>query len=495
MRIKKHYLFLIIIFAYFLIALSKINWLGLQFDEVIFSNIAWGGIDNSIIFKKLFSIPVMIMPYMGALKSYVYYLIFHIFGASVISVRLPMIILTTFSLFFIYRSVDYFFDKKTAWLTTLLLVLNPSFISFTLFDVGPSAFELFFKTLLFLLIALYIRDKRGRWLLMILGCLILGLYNKLNFIWIVNSALLALMMSDFNFIKKISKYRGLFLIPFIIFIYIFIKYNFWSAVGLNGFFPRLQVILGGLAELVKGNLFLNYLGVWPGFWIKDLVLILWCLVVISTLIIKISQKHKDKNYFYVLSFIALMIFQMAVTTRAGNPWHMFMVEPFLTLLFVISCNFWFKRNYFIKVILGIVVLYGLWNNYQWFFGNKQEFTNIMWLKSIYALSDYTKNSKYHFVSLDWGFHNQLIMFDPIVGKYEEIWGPLITNYVSEEQKLTLINNKEIRFIAYTSIDKNSGIMSARGLWFDYVKNMGRKVVIENEFFDGNKSVISVYRVE
>jgi 4-amino-4-deoxy-L-arabinose transferase-like glycosyltransferase len=494
-KLWKNYTIIVIILAYLVIALGKINWLGLQYDEVLFSNIAWGGIDKSIIVSKIGNFATMLMPYMGALKAYVYYLIFHIFGANVVSVRLPVIVLTGFSLFFIYKSIKYFFNKNTALLTTLLLVLNPSFVSFTLFDVGPSAFELFFKSVLFLLISLYLKDKKSKWIIILIGCLILGVYNKLNFIWIVNSVFVSFLIIDLNFIKRLYKYWVFFGLLFFAFILYFVKSQFWLAIGLDDFSLRLTIIFNNVAELIKGNLFFNYLGIWSGDYFNNIILVLWCLVVFVAFVIKIFYKNRDRKYLFLVFYTLMMLLQTAITTRAVNPWHMFMLEPFLTLLFVVSAISLLSKNALTKFVLIVFVIYGLWNNYQWFFGFKQNYTNIMWSKSIYDLCAYTKTSNNRFVSLDWGFHSQLLMFDPVEGKYEQIWGPLLTGYLSDDEKTLLINDKNIRYVTYSQIDSRWGIMSARDGWFNYVEKLGKNVFKEKEFYGADKSVISIYRIE
>lgn len=492
--VKKNLLFLVLVFLYLIIALCRINWLGIQFDEVLFANIAWGVIDNSFISLRLWKIPIMTMQYMGALKAYLYYFIFHIFGASVFTLRVPVIILTIFILFFIYKSILYFFNKKIALLTLLLLIINPSFVSLMTFDVGPNVIEFFLKSFFFLLITYFLKTKNRIYLLLAFGCMFLGVYNKLNFIWIVGSILFLFLIGNKKILKKIYKYWLFLLLPFIFFISFFTKYNYWSEIKLNNLFPRLIFIFNSVGELVKGNIFFNYLGINSVNWFQNLIWIVWCLIILFAFIRNILNKNKDKKYFFVLFFVLLMSLQMVITQSAGAPWHIFMIEPFLTLLFVFSCSFLPIK----KVVVGIMIIYGLWNNYQWFFGIKKNPTNIMWSPAISDLCVYTKSEDNHFINLNWGLHNQLIMFDPVKGKYEEIWAQILEkwgNKITEEEKQKIINDKNIRYIAYTKEDVKKILPSSRDEWFNYAKSLNKNIYVEKEFFDRNGLVIAVYRIE
>ena len=64
---------------------------GLQYDEVLFVNAATGEATNGLfVAKRILGIPVMLMGYVGALKAYLYYPVFRLFGVSAATVRWPL---------------------------------------------------------------------------------------------------------------------------------------------------------------------------------------------------------------------------------------------------------------------------------------------------------------------------------------------------------------------------------------------------------------------
>lgn len=485
--------FFLIILLFLAIALLKINWLGLQYDEVLFANVARGIVDESIVFKKIGSLPVMLMPYMGALKAYLYFLILKIFGTSVISVRLPMIILTIFSLYFIYKSLEYFFSKKIALLSSLLLVLNPSFVSFNIFDVGPSALEMFFKTGIVFLISKYLKNKYRNSMLGIVLLSLLGLYNKVNFIWFLVAFVLAFLLVSKNPIKLVRKYLYIGLIPLLAFLYIFIKSKLWLGIGIQDFETRIPVLINWIESLISGNLFFDYLGVWKNQILSNMFIFVWLGIVVFALINKLLEKRRDRKYMFVFYFLIMMFFQLAITQRAANPWHIFALEPFITIFGVLSIDAVFKNKYLSMAIFVVVLIYFAGNNLSWFVGQKRNYKNIMWSKSIGNLVEYAKGSNKRFISLDWGFHNQFLLMDPVKGKYEQIWGPLITGDLSKKEIEELSKDPNILYVAFTNLDSRWGIMSASNIWLEYNRN--KKIEVVKEFFEGDKMVIRIYKIK
>ena len=122
---------------------------GLHYDEVIFANAALGNIDNSFITYELkigsVKVPLMIMPYIGALKALIYAPIFKIWDPSPITVRVPVIILGLLTLIIIYKWVAPVLGHRTAWIATLLVATDPSYIYNCRVDFGPVALMMLFK--------------------------------------------------------------------------------------------------------------------------------------------------------------------------------------------------------------------------------------------------------------------------------------------------------------------------------------------------------------
>src|SRR5258708_2952812 len=73
----------IIIFTYVLVSSYKIRFPGTQYDEALYLNAAHGGVDQITFMTKTFhGFPVLLMPYIGALKAYLFFPIFAVFSTS-----------------------------------------------------------------------------------------------------------------------------------------------------------------------------------------------------------------------------------------------------------------------------------------------------------------------------------------------------------------------------------------------------------------------------
>jgi hypothetical protein len=123
---------------YLVLALIKIEFPGIFYDEIAFGNAALGGIDHYFLHYRMGNFPVLLMTYMGALKAYIYYPIFKIFGVSVYSIRIPTIIISALALYLLVIAVRDFFNWKIALTTLTLIAIDASFINQTRYDNGPT---------------------------------------------------------------------------------------------------------------------------------------------------------------------------------------------------------------------------------------------------------------------------------------------------------------------------------------------------------------------
>ena len=157
---------------------------GFQTDEVMFASGIYdaGSISYSawVFHKKL---PLMLMPYMGALKAWFYAPILAVWRPSAYSVRIPILLIgsTTIWLFFLFmrRTVG----DWAALIGTTLLATDPTFLLTTCFDWGPLALQHFLLVggVLLLLTA---KDSQSS-LRFTLAFFVfgLGMWDKVTFAW------------------------------------------------------------------------------------------------------------------------------------------------------------------------------------------------------------------------------------------------------------------------------------------------------------------------
>ena len=119
---------------------------GLQYDEVLFVNAATGEPTNGLfVAKRIFGLPVMLMGYIGALKAYLYYPVFQVFGVSPETVRWPVILASLATLVLTYLVARFTFDRLVSALLVLVMSVDPTFMYLTKLDYGPVALMMVLK--------------------------------------------------------------------------------------------------------------------------------------------------------------------------------------------------------------------------------------------------------------------------------------------------------------------------------------------------------------
>jgi len=147
---------------------------GLQNDEVLFTNYGTAG---STVFA-VHGIPLMLLTYLGAAKTWLFWPIVRSFAASYHSIRIPVLIIGALTVVLFVLLVETAHSRRAAWIGGILLATDTSFLLTTCFDWGPVALQHLFLvggTLLIL---------RGRyfWAFLAFG---LGMWDKALFSWML----------------------------------------------------------------------------------------------------------------------------------------------------------------------------------------------------------------------------------------------------------------------------------------------------------------------
>lgn len=176
---------------YLFLSLLYLDLPGLEYDETIFVNPALGNRNDTFMEWSVrimgYRIPVMIMRYIGAVKSYLYAPIFALFGTSVTTVRLPAVFLGLTALFFTYKLCKSMFGEKPALLLLVLLAVDPSFIFATRNDWGPIAVMMVCKMASLYFLWRWIEENRA-YQIGLCGLLMgVGFFDKINFLWYIGA--------------------------------------------------------------------------------------------------------------------------------------------------------------------------------------------------------------------------------------------------------------------------------------------------------------------
>lgn len=512
------YLPFIIIAIYILLSVIKIEHPGINNDQFMFVNAAAFNPDNMFLWKSYHGFPIMVFPYIGALKSYLYMPIFYFFGVNMWSIRLPQIILIAISLYLLYKSLSTTFNKKIALITVLFLSLDPSNVIYSKVDNGPTVIEFFLKVLTIYLFSVYYKTKNIIFFLSIYPVLILGIFNKINFFWFVNSFFISFIIfygkSFYNNFKNFGKLVPFILIavPYYIILRFFIKLsretalsykNFTNEVSISNITNNFPIFYKNLSDIINGNLFFNKIYGYDPTNLGGYFTILILLILFVGLIVITHSKDKVffRNYLFITLITMLISLQILLTKRAVSGWHVVAVYPFFAIIFATGIYKIYEivRHKSIKIFLaslvGFIILYQISVNFIFINKYSTPTQSIAWSSSIYDLIDYVRVTNTKFVCLDIDICNQLISLTQQSGKYKEPFAFLESQtYTDSFRRLVGNFNSPSQFLYVSHADTNSYFPIFKKSFFNYLKDNGVTYVKVKEFKDGDSIIFELYKV-
>lgn len=172
----------------------KIGHPGLYYDEMLFGNAAIGGKSDNFVRLRIGGVPVLLMDYIGALKAWIYYPVFYLFSVNYWSVRLPAILIGTAGSLALVAALWRGFGRSAAIAGAVLILLDPTLITHSRLDWGPNALMFLFRGLMILSAVEWIKTRRLKWAWLGLAAAALGIFDKLNFIWIASAGVGSLLL-------------------------------------------------------------------------------------------------------------------------------------------------------------------------------------------------------------------------------------------------------------------------------------------------------------
>jgi Dolichyl-phosphate-mannose-protein mannosyltransferase len=468
-HVRLAYVLVAVALAYFAFMASRqIALPGLYYDEVGYVNPAIGG----GVARRILGIPVMVLPYAGALKAYLYFPIFALFGVSAETIRLPTIFISLLTLGLTFKLAGLTFRPSYSALLVLLMAIDPIFIFMSKADYGPIVLMMFFKILALYFFFRFTLTSSPRYLWGLAVACALGIYDKLNFIWFVLALTVAAVVVFRHGLRlAAAHYRVHFILPvgallfglvgsalyavplfvhnrpydigpleriaFVLRLYIetmnsrdiwFMRRHLRLATGTNWITLGIigMIIIAGASRLVRRK--------------QSLTLALTDRVVI----------------FYLLIFV-LILMEILVTNAADSPNHVLMLYPFHYVLLLgvanrlsdmplvdsrsdrwagapLGSSGWLKlgrlpvpRSPFVLAVVPVVALLvasqitvGL--RYQEAI-NERGF-NHLWSPAIYELAVYVDQREVDaVVSANWGMHHQVFALSrpEVRGRYADLW--------------------------------------------------------------------------
>src|SRR5260370_12830470 len=136
-------------------------------------------------------LPVMILPYLGAFKTWLYYPLLQSLDVTPVVLRLPVLLVGTVSVWLFFAILDRTVGLRAAIAGALLLATDASFVIATTYDFGPIAFLHCFLLAGVLLLLHFERTGASKYLALAFFVFGLALWHKALFIWMLDGLAVA----------------------------------------------------------------------------------------------------------------------------------------------------------------------------------------------------------------------------------------------------------------------------------------------------------------
>jgi dolichyl-phosphate-mannose-protein mannosyltransferase len=423
-----------LVIARTLLAVYDIDRPGVHYDEALFVNAANEQIGGHFITHRLLGVPVMLLPYIGALKSYIYFPLFSLFDVSALSIRLPSILIAGLGLVPLFLGIRRALGPWVGLICVAVLAFDNSLLWLTRDDVGPSSLEFALKCAAIYAAVGAIATKRMRYVVALLVVCAAGLFNKLNFVWYVNA--LAVLSLAYVFVNR-QRLRALarpvlvWLGGLALLYGAVAAYSLYADLGSSGgpalsLGTRLHSFGTQVPDVLDGTWFFSYaLGPRSSSpVVAGGLLFLFCVGIALSLSLNRRCDRAVRPFWVATLLIAA---QVLLTPKAGSGWHYLGLFPF----FQVTAAYGLCRAASLVTerpglraaipacaVLALLAYDGwLYSGYARQLGREPH--NVAWSPAIYALNDFARRKDTTFFSIDWGIHTQLLAFQAVPGKYKE----------------------------------------------------------------------------
>jgi 4-amino-4-deoxy-L-arabinose transferase-like glycosyltransferase len=428
---------------FFAVGATFVSHLGLQNDEALFAN----GIFKPYAVTYSFQIghsrlPVMLMSYLGTLKSWIYRPIFQLFGTGVAAMRVPMLIAGAASIWIFYLLLRRIAGVRAGLVGCGLLAADSLYLLTTCFDWGPVALQhLLIVSGMWLLVRFY-QERSQSWLAW--GCFLLGMamWDKALAAWMISGIGLALLLVMPKQIFRLVTTRrvaisvvafGLGALPLILYnihspLATFRSNTSWDTRDLAGKGRLLLATAdghalfgwltledwqtktphqpGGILESASARI--SALAGRPR---RSLLLYAFCL---ALLLAPLARGPALRAILFALIAMGVAWAQMAVTANAGGSvHHAILIWPLPQMLIAVSFAAASRRLHgagipALATVLAVLMISGLLVTNEYHFLMVRNGGSQNWTDAIFGLSDYMKNvSASNVFCVDWGMMDSM----------------------------------------------------------------------------------------
>ncbi len=446
--------------VFFGLGLAVLPQPGLQDDEVLFATPVFHLPAATVFDVHIFhnQLPLMLLTYLGALKSWLYFPILTLIRPSYLTVRLPVLIIGSLTVWLFIWLLETTGGRTVAWVGGLLLATDTMFLFTTCFDWGPVALQHLLALVGLALVFKFASDAR-RWALWCgFFCFGLALWDKALFVWLFGGLMVATIVvfprelwarcslrniglaaaglclgalpllaynaasnlatfranSSFNLAQLPSRLHALRITWNGQILWGYMVHAPWSPGA-----PRASGALAGMSAVVRSLAGIHYHNeLVPAFWVALALAALLCFTPGLCLTRGFTGAHKTLLFCLIASAVAWI--QMALTKDAGwGAHHVVLLWPlpqwFVAVAFVEGSRWkgleW-RRVGAVALAAAMVFLVGenllLTNEYYYQLARYGALGS--WSDAIYQLSaEVARMESAHFVVDDWGIANGLLV--------------------------------------------------------------------------------------
>lgn len=192
-----------------MVLLRHIDRPGLYYDEILFVNAAVGGRGDEFVAMRIGGMPVMLMPYLGALKAWIWSPIFAVWSIDASSVRIPAIAIGLAGNVLACLAMGVWFGRTAAVLTALAVCCDPTVGMQSRLDWGPNAIMFLCRGGFLLSASLACTGRTRCGLLGMLVFAAAGCFDKLSFLWIAIPGFTAFAVAERALVRDLfRRHRG-----------------------------------------------------------------------------------------------------------------------------------------------------------------------------------------------------------------------------------------------------------------------------------------------
>jgi hypothetical protein len=509
------------------LAAYRIELPGLYYDELDFVNAALGAPDNTFVRLRLGPLPILIFPYMGALKAWGYAPIFRLFGVSALTIRLPAILLAALTLLILYRAMRDSVGHAWAAIAVWIMAVDPANVFPSRLDWGCTVLMHLFQALILALWFSY-RKKPQLWKpIIIFACFGLGFFNYFDFVWLLLAfavgiclcypdSLQNLWVSTPRFTRWVAIILSLLALGIMLYLILPLLLYFRHATDTTSLQVKWDALLSTLSgQAVARFIFGGATGIisYVPFWL----IVADGFLALASLFLPMSNaeaRENRKNGLFCLLIAFLIFLQIVITPQAGGPHHYLMIFPLPFLAFAFLgksvytqlatknlCHLGGLLFGSAAVCLFVVNVHNS-GEYLFHFRTNPHY-NHRWSPEIYSLSRYINEHGFEaksIICVDWGLHTQLHALAPkkLRRRMRDYWSPFIKlgekNQKEQAATLNYFFPKGKTLVLTFAASKETFPETRRNFLASVIAHPQLKSQLVQEFWFGGEKIYEVYEV-